>query len=452
MKVLEVQSMEAGINETIHSIKLLSKQFDLIENNIRNFTSLNDSFKGDAGESIQSFYKECHLPLLKSFKDLFNAYENVLHQITDGLYTIEPDSNGFIRESFLEGDLEPSLDKVKNFTIDLTNVANQIMQQVQHIVSLPRLNDENVLEYINQGKKEIHSTIEEVHSFDWAMSGALLNIETSIQSLNKHITSVQSIYRDVGVSSYRVGSLKQYKSDIHIINNNLEEKQSSNGFNNIYLGPNGKVTLDPSAPFSNVGNTVNTVAEAAVISSVFYKTQVQGFAIEKYKAGYKVKNGMVNKINGTNYQNTYISSQLERGNEPQIARYVQPKVAAKYALKNGLSWVGVGVTTGHNLYENVQADEKVAKTIGDAAIDVSIGVATIVGGAVVTSFVVAAGLPVLTGALIGAGVSIGASVLLDGIKVGGKSISNHIKDGVQKGISTVTGTVAGWFKKEQTAK
>ncbi|WP_275119909.1 hypothetical protein [Alkalihalobacterium chitinilyticum] len=80
-----------------------------------------------------------------------------------------------------------------------------------------------------------------------------------------------------------------------------------------------------------------------------------------------------------------------------------------------------------------------SKTVGDAAVDVGIGAATIASGALASALVVTAGAPVLVG--VSVGVSVAASYLLDGIKIGKgedkQTISRHFKGGVQ--------TVAGWF-------
>ncbi|WP_079707669.1 hypothetical protein [Paraliobacillus ryukyuensis] len=59
------------------------------------------------------------------------------------------------------------------------------------------------------------------------------------------------------------------------------------------------------------------------------------------------------------------------------------------------------------------------------------------------------GAPVLAGTAIGVGVSIGITYAVKKIKVGGKSLEEHAKDGVQgiaNGVKSGVETVAGWFK------
>ena len=83
-----------------------------------------------------------------------------------------------------------------------------------------------------------------------------------------------------------------------------------------------------------------------------------------------------------------------------------------------------------------------SKIVGDAGVDVGIGAVSLAAGGMATALVVGSlGAPVLVGAVAGV---IGAGVVssISNLEIKGKSVSNHIKDGIQSGVKTI----AGWFK------
>ncbi len=57
---------------------------------------------------------------------------------------LEPDSTGFIREDFLEGEIKQGLRYIEQLTESLTNETNAIMRQVADIIALPPLDDSEV--------------------------------------------------------------------------------------------------------------------------------------------------------------------------------------------------------------------------------------------------------------------------------------------------------------------
>ncbi|MER2079806.1 T7SS effector LXG polymorphic toxin [Psychrobacillus psychrotolerans] len=54
--------------------------------------------------SFCSFYQECHLPFLHFFQLFSEQFKQVLNQMEAALHSLDPDSSGYILETFLEGD------------------------------------------------------------------------------------------------------------------------------------------------------------------------------------------------------------------------------------------------------------------------------------------------------------------------------------------------------------
>ncbi len=183
----------------------------------------------------------------------------------------------------------------------------------------------------------------------------------------------------------------------------------------------------------------------------------QGFKIVRIKekgseVRYKVFESKHTKFktspkNGRNYKiysKNYITSQVKIGNGQKlgISKFLNSKAGAVSALKSKLGIAGVGIAAIDNVRKNINNNENTGKIIGDAAVDVAIGAATLALGGAVSAAAVSIGAPVLLGAGIALGVSMGAAYLLDGFKINNKTIGTHIKNGVQSGVKSV----AGWFK------
>ncbi|HLR81088.1 MAG TPA: hypothetical protein VK119_11050 [Bacillota bacterium] len=130
---------------------------------------------------------------------------------------------------------------------------------------------------------------------------------------------------------------------------------------------------------------------------------------------------------------------LDGGTSHAFSQYVRPGTAAVNSLKSKAGWLGVAITTGENMYNNIQSGESTTTIVEDVAVDASLGVVSMLAAGAATAAAVGAGAPVLVGAAAGVGVSVVASYALDGIKLKGHSARAGLKKGVK--------AVAGWFKK-----
>lgn len=152
MKVLDVEALHKGIDATIEKLISLQDQMKQVENDVKGLVALDDSFKGEGGQAIRSYYQESHEPFLAFSQEFFTHYQNTLKTMKSNLYSLEPASNGLIRQSFLENELEQGLQRTKESTIGLTNEANAVMNSVKDIISLPRLDDGEFLQGVIQAQ------------------------------------------------------------------------------------------------------------------------------------------------------------------------------------------------------------------------------------------------------------------------------------------------------------
>ena len=93
---------------------------EAIHHAVKGLVQMEDQLKGAGGNAIRSFYEECHLPFLYFFQSFSKQFKQVLNQMDAALHSLEPDSSGYILETFLDGELEQGLTLIGELTASLT--------------------------------------------------------------------------------------------------------------------------------------------------------------------------------------------------------------------------------------------------------------------------------------------------------------------------------------------
>ncbi|PLT30785.1 T7SS effector LXG polymorphic toxin [Peribacillus deserti] len=192
MKVLDVNSLEHGIDTIVQSIDEKRSSMKAIEKSILEMIHLDDGFKGNGASSIKSFYQDCHQPFLQKTNQLFDEYESKLTACLNSLHSIESSPAGFIRQSFLQNELTHSLAKANNCTEEITNEANEVIAGIQDIASIPNLDDSGVIQNIKLSKESIDQTVDQLEEFDYQQSASLQELISQLQMLNLYIGEMES--------------------------------------------------------------------------------------------------------------------------------------------------------------------------------------------------------------------------------------------------------------------
>ncbi|MET3656338.1 T7SS effector LXG polymorphic toxin [Sporosarcina psychrophila] len=112
------------------------------------------------------------------------------------LDALEPNANGFIRQTFLEGEVEAGLMEIAQLTSSLTDEANAIMNQVADIVALPHLNDSDVQEGVRDARRKRDITIADLYEFDANQTRALIAIENDLKTMEIWISDIEGLFTD----------------------------------------------------------------------------------------------------------------------------------------------------------------------------------------------------------------------------------------------------------------
>lgn len=196
MKVLDAEELHAGLNRNMEMLHRLEVEMQRINKAIIELTQLEESLKGQGGNAIRSFYGECHLPFLQFFRLFSEHYKQVLQQMEAALYSLEPDSSGYILEQFLEDELEQGLTWIGRLTTNLTNETNNIMDQVNDIIGLPHLDDSGVQEGVIHSKRKRDDMVTQLYEFDATQTNALYPVEQDIQTMNTWLADLEGLFKE----------------------------------------------------------------------------------------------------------------------------------------------------------------------------------------------------------------------------------------------------------------
>lgn len=261
MKVLDVADFQQGIEETLGQLKTLKNQLNHVQKSVEGVAGLDDALKGETGQAIRSFYRECHLPFLKFFDQFITNYTSRLNQTKKALHILESASNGLIRESFLEYDLEQGLRKTRQITTELTDDANKIIRGVADIVALPKLHDDDFTENVRLARKEKRETAEKLNIFDLTQSKDLKAVQDDLQTMNQYVREISSMVKSGGISitHFKINQLKKVPSYQTIT------KTDSKGQKDLL-----SILMDfnPFSSINNVGDVFLTLQTAAGITLV----------------------------------------------------------------------------------------------------------------------------------------------------------------------------------------
>ena len=193
MKVLDVNEFQQGLGRNVNRLTRLESEMKQIESAVQGLTQLEESLKGQGGEALRAYYESCHLPFLTFFNTFKISFTSVLQEMKTALSSLEPDSSGFIRQAALEGEIEQGLNRAKQVTEELTDEANNIMDQVSDIVSLPKLDDSEVHLGVHEAKRHRDETVEKLIEFDVSQTDALTTIQTDLMHMKTWITNIETM-------------------------------------------------------------------------------------------------------------------------------------------------------------------------------------------------------------------------------------------------------------------
>src|SRR5690625_4086027 len=216
VKVLDVASLQGGIEKTIADIETKRTQIEAIQRAVRNLHSLENALTGQAGDSIRGFYKDTHEPFLIFLHQSLTDYEQALGKISEAVNSVESDSNGYISQSFLDVEVTEAIDKVGREAKEFADDANQIINRVSDLVTTPEIDESEVMNNVRQGKEKATDIVEELVELDDFGTSQLENTQDNLQTMKGFLSEMESGFVDgnSSIANYNVEStqgMRAYK-------------------------------------------------------------------------------------------------------------------------------------------------------------------------------------------------------------------------------------------------
>ncbi|GED01733.1 ribonuclease YxiD [Bacillus atrophaeus] len=218
MKTLDVHALHEGIQHTIEKLDKQKQQLEKLEKSVEHFAGMKDALKGKGGDAIRTFYEECHKPFLLFFGMFIDEYKKVLKQTQHRISSVESDSHGMIAEAFLSHDARHGIKHAREVTEQLTDAVNRQTSAIDHIVSLPTVNDTFFRMETEQAERHITDTLQKLFQFDGQQTQALETAKTDFQTMKKYMAQLQTMYTGpkIEITGYKSGSILKSQEEENI--------------------------------------------------------------------------------------------------------------------------------------------------------------------------------------------------------------------------------------------
>ena len=220
MKLLDVMDLISGVQLTSDNLSILKEQFKQVQTAIKEIITLEDSFKGEGGQSIRTFYQECHLPLVLFFESWIDDYQSYLNSLVSSIHNFEPSPTGVLRQEFLEHELRQGLMNAMRITTELTEETNEIMMTVNDIIQLPPLKEDQFKQASNRANDSARETVENLNMFDYQQTVALDPLINELSLIDQYIQKIANMFQggDLSLASYQPKTLN-WKDSLEELSN-----------------------------------------------------------------------------------------------------------------------------------------------------------------------------------------------------------------------------------------
>ncbi|WP_371817496.1 T7SS effector LXG polymorphic toxin [Virgibacillus sp. MSJ-26] len=208
--MLDVSSLQDGIDFTVQDIESKRDQIQALQKSVHGFHTLEDALRGQGGEAIRAFYRDAHEPFLVLFHQFLIDYSNLLKDMKEAVGTFESNSSGYVNQEFLETDVDEGFAKVEKTATELTDDANEILADVEEIVSVKRIDESEVVEDVQRGKEKAKEIVEELTILDEYEAGRLEETKQALHELRSFISGMESMFKsgDLSIRNYNVEMLE----------------------------------------------------------------------------------------------------------------------------------------------------------------------------------------------------------------------------------------------------
>ena len=237
MKVLNSQNLHQAIEDLNNKTKSQMEQVETLKNAVLDFSNLDDSFAGQGGTAIRSFYQDWHVPFLSFYYSSLKNYQRVLKSIKEASSNLESNPNGFIHQGFLEEELTTGVNKAKVVTTELVDDVNESLNRISDILMVQGLNDDLFHLHIQRANQNIQKTVEDLSTFDTDQTKELNSVDQDIKLMKNYLTEIQGMFKsgELNLTDYNSDQFNE-KTHFNQLQTSIVENKTME-FGNLFTSP-----------------------------------------------------------------------------------------------------------------------------------------------------------------------------------------------------------------------
>lgn len=223
MKVLKVSEILQEIDQSIHKKEKEKEQILAIRNSLNTIIELDSALQGDGGESIKENFTVLHIPIILLLNQFLDQYVNELKNIKKRITEYETE-NGLITEEFIVHDVKQSLDKLEKFTQDSTGTMNDIILEVNHLVSTSFIDPLPLLTKISEAKSNNQKVVDKLHQIDENSTSSLNDLSGDLGNISQFVGKVKSWSSEgIFLTEQTVSEIEDYFMSSDTIQNMIDD-------------------------------------------------------------------------------------------------------------------------------------------------------------------------------------------------------------------------------------
>ncbi|MDV2883748.1 LXG domain-containing protein [Alkalihalophilus pseudofirmus] len=468
MKILDAASMIENVESLLQEVKRQQDQLSPVESWLHNEAALlgvESRFNGRTAIRIINYFTYCHGPFVKLLRTIMSEFEASLKDTLNQLNTYF-NQNEFIREDFLQNEVNGKIEELKSTMTTLGEEVNSIIAMYKDVVYLPEFNYNRVIDGLAASKSKSEETVEKVYQYDYEQLPSMEFVGQDIQLLQNYVSSLEEMFasQSISIEQFNHNMIKD-NEEFRAVKSTQNVREADQLFSVLgdtgtYLGYGDSaffagqnmlaatsIGIGTYADMVKKGktplpkSTTTSTPQKPTGNSIFEKGK---YTVSKVKihAGVALHNALRSEP-AQNFARTFSKFEIEK----YAAKFVDNK------LTRAAGPVGWGLTIAGNFSEFTdQANREksgiskfsrfasgIAVEGGSAAGGAFVGAKA---GAAIGTFI-APGVGTVVGGLIG-----GAVGGVSGAIAGGK-VSDKVKDVAEAGVNkalSVGKSVVSWFK------
>ncbi|WEG17857.1 LXG domain-containing protein [Alkalihalophilus pseudofirmus] len=446
MKILDAASMIENVESLLQEVKRQQDQLSPVESWLHNEAALlgvESRFNGRTAIRIINYFTYCHGPFVKLLRTILSEFEASLEGTLNQLNAYF-NQNEFIREDFLQDEVNGKIQELKSTMTTLGEEVNGIIAMYKDVVYLPEFNYNRVIDGLAASKSKSEETVEKVYEYDYEQLPSMEFVGQDIQLLQNYASSLEEMFvsQSISIEQFNHNMIKDNEA-FRAVKNTQNIREADKLF---------EVAANTSTFFGYTESIAPNLLAASAYATGSYADVINKGNYNEVSSK-STQNNKSSSINNQNLQRNSASSK-----SLQILNSTNKVVNSPF-VRSASGPIGLGLTAAGNLTEFTSSDNRdksaavrTTRFISGTTVEAGTAAAGAITGAKIGAVVGSFAIPVpVVGTAIGG--AVGAMLGgVGGVYVGSK-ISSSAKDLAESAYNKVTdiskaalSSVKSWFK------